>query len=218
MNKIFMDLEMNPIDRSHPDLRKVCTMETIEIGAVRLDENNEETDSFCEYVHPQYSTAISPKYEKLTGISTEMVQNADPFAPVLGRFVTWCGEDYTIWSWSDSDIWQILRETDLKHIEDTPETKYMLNHWKDFQQEFGDMMHITKAMKLEKAVSLAGLDFAGRAHDGLTDARNTALLYRKTQDEEEFRHLQDIVADAFRPHSFTMGDVFNFKDLNLPEE
>ena len=219
MKKIFMDLEMNPIDKSFAEERRTCTMETIEIGAICLNEQNEETGNFCEYVKPQYSAGISSRYQKLTGITTEMVQDASPFADVLARFADWCGEgDYTIWSWSDSDIWQILKETTLKHIEDTPKMKYMLNHWRDFQQEFGSMMHITKAMKLERAVSLAGLDFSGRAHDGLTDARNTACLYQKTQDKEEFKQLQDIVADAFAPHSFTMGDVFNFGNLNLPKE
>ena len=161
MKKIFMDLEMNPIDKSFAEERKTCTMETIEIGAICLNEQNEETGNFCEYVKPQYSAGISSRYQKLTGITTEMVQDASPFADVLARFADWCGEgDYTIWSWSDSDIWQILKETTLKHIEDTPKMKYMLNHWRDFQQEFGSMMHITKAMKLERAVSLAGLDFS----------------------------------------------------------
>ena len=189
MKKIFMDLEMNPIDKSFAEERKTCTMETIEIGAICLNEQNEETGNFCEYVKPQYSAGISSRYQKLTGITTEMVQDASPFADVLARFADWCGEgDYTIWSWSDSDIWQILKETDLKHIEDTPKMKYMLNHWRDFQQEFGSMMHITKAMKLERAVSLAGLDFSGRAHDGLTDARNTACLYQKTQDKKAPGH------------------------------
>ncbi len=218
MRKIFVDLEMNPIDRTYVKERETCTMETIEIGAICLGEDNQEIGNFCEYVKPQYSEAIQPKYEKLTGITTDMVAGASPFREVLARFAAWCGEEpYTVWSWSDSDIWQILKETDLKKIPDTPEVKYMLNHWRDFQQEFGSMMHITKAMKLEKAVSLAGLDFAGRAHDGLTDARNTAYLYQKTQDKEEFKKLQDIVADAFSPHRFTMGDVFNFGNLNLPK-
>ena len=46
----------------------------------------------------------------------------------------------------------------------------------------------------------------------------TRLEYAKAQDKEEFKKLQDIVADAFAPHSFTMGDVFNFGNLNLPKE
>ena len=38
MKHIVVDLEMNPIRKNNP-ARKICSMETIEIGAVMLDDN-----------------------------------------------------------------------------------------------------------------------------------------------------------------------------------
>ena len=49
MYKIFVDLEMHPIPRSLKEERKICTQEIIEIGAVKLNEENEEISSFCEF-------------------------------------------------------------------------------------------------------------------------------------------------------------------------
>ena len=45
MKRIFVDLEMHPIERHHRDKRRICATETIEIGAVMLDENNREISS-----------------------------------------------------------------------------------------------------------------------------------------------------------------------------
>ena len=98
MNKIFVDLEMHPIPRSFKEERQICTQEIIEIGAVKLNEQNKETDSFCEFVHPAYVQKIYAKFQKLTGITTEDVAEASVLADVLTRFIDWCGEDYTIYS------------------------------------------------------------------------------------------------------------------------
>ena len=35
MKKIFLDLEMNGVDRQYTEVREVCTREIIEFGAVR---------------------------------------------------------------------------------------------------------------------------------------------------------------------------------------
>ena len=41
MKKIFIDLEMHPIPRSFTAEREICTQEVIEIGAVKLNEEND---------------------------------------------------------------------------------------------------------------------------------------------------------------------------------
>ena len=106
---------MNPVAKEYEEVKKTCSMETIEIGAVILDKDNREIASFREYIRPDYSADIRPRIQKLTGISWDMVEEAGSFAEVLERFVRWCGpQDYTIYSWSDNDIVQILQETELK--------------------------------------------------------------------------------------------------------
>ena len=85
MFKVFVDLEMHPIPRSFQEERQICTQEIIEIGAVKLNEQNEEVSSFCEFVKPGYVSKIYSKFQKLTGISTADVEQADPIAVILPR-------------------------------------------------------------------------------------------------------------------------------------
>ena len=216
MHNIFIDLEMHPIPRSYTDEREICSQEVIEIGAVKLNEQNEEIDSVCEFVKPAYVSKIYSKFKKLTGITTEDILDAAPLSDVLPRFIDWCGDDYTIFSWSDSDIWQFLNETRLKGLENLDGLSYMYNHWRDFQQEFCELLHLEKVMNLGRAVTLAGLDFSGREHDGLADARTTSLLYVESRDSKSFDRLRKLVIDVFSSHTFTMGDMFDFGSLSLP--
>ena len=146
-----------------------------------------------------------------------MLADACGFKSVFEHFCKWCGNDYTIYSWSDSDIWQLMRECDFKGIEYNDDVRYMFNHWKDFQAEFCSMLNMDKLMSLADAVSIGGLDFAGHQHDGLADARNTADLYRQTSDaqSEEFQRLLRNLEEASRPCTFSIREVVDFKQFDF---
>ena len=213
MRKVFVDLEMCPIPKEYVAEKEICKLETIEIGAVMLDEEGLEIASFKEYIKPAYAVEIPRNIEKLTGIHYDMVRRAASFREVLQRFADWCGElDYTIFSWSDNDLLQILQETALKGIDDTPQLSYMYHHWKDFQQEYCELFPMDHVMSLDKAMNYCGLDFKGRAHDGLNDARATADLYRLVHDADSFEEFRQKVLDCFRPKSIshTLADLFDF--------
>lgn len=63
----------------------------IEIGAVRLDRRTlEETASFSELVRPR-DHPVLPFITELTGISADMVAEADSFERVGARFTDWAG-------------------------------------------------------------------------------------------------------------------------------
>ena len=218
MNRIFVDLEMHPVAPEYVQERAIFKFETIEVGAVMLDERYEEIASFCEYVKPLYSEKILPRYEELTGITTQMVAEADALPEVLERFADWCGEGYTMYSWSKADLNQIRGECRLKGIKPDEKLTYMLRHWQDFQKEFSRLVGIHHPIKLEEAVGLGGLDFDGRAHDGLVDARNTANLYRQSRDEQMFKKLKSMISEKENPLVFSMSDVFNFDNLKLEED
>lgn len=213
MRRIFVDLEMCPIPKKFTAEKEICKLETIEIGAVMLDDDDNEIACFKEYVRPVYAADIPKNIERLTGIRYERVSTAASFEKVLYRFSEWCGEmDYTIYSWSDNDVLQILQETALKGIEDTPQLSFMYHHWKDFQQEYCDLFPMDHVMSLEKAVNYCGIEFKGRAHEGLNDARATADLFRVIHDEEAFANFQEKVLECFRPKSVsnTLADLFDF--------
>ena len=215
MKKIFVDLEMNPIPQKANIPRELCRQETIEIGAVKLDEQNVEIDSFCVYVKPQYADKIYANIVKLTGITWEKVENASPFQDALTQFLAWCGEDYQVFAWSESDQAQFCHEMNLKKIAVQDGLGYLMSHWTDFQKEYRSLFPIRKIMSLDKALELVGIDFEGRAHDALDDARMTANLYRYVNDDEQFAVLQKKVEELFTPSEFTFGDLIDLSGIRL---
>ncbi|SFG59572.1 exonuclease domain-containing protein [Oribacterium sp. WCC10] len=70
MKHIVVDLEMNTIRRKD-EARRICGFETIEIGAVMLDDNLQEIASFRTYVKPEHCDGIAKNISRLTGITDD---------------------------------------------------------------------------------------------------------------------------------------------------
>ena len=222
MKRIFVDLEMNPVPREHRAGLTELRHEVIEIGAVTLDEANAEAASFKRFVRPQFSETLAENIVRLTGITDEDVENAGGFGEVLAEFAEWCletgGADFEIYAWSDNDLKQLKREVRRKQVELTEACETMFANWRDFQRVYSDMFYLSQVMSLTKALELSGLDFEGRAHDGLTDARNTADLYRQTQDSKQFARLKALIDEMQRPHTTALGDLVDLSGWDLPSE
>ena len=220
MKHIVVDLEMNNI-RKKSEARRICTMETIEIGAVMLDENLQEIASFRTYVKPEYNDSIVPNISRLTGITDAMVENAPVFKEAFKMFTNWCmgtGDDICIYAWSDADYNQIMKEIRLKQYELTDaEQMLVADKWIDFQKEFDRHIGFERQVSLKLALDMAGIDFFGREHDALDDARNTAELLQIYKDEELFEKTLRKIADVMKPSSFgnTLGSVFDFSAFSF---
>ena len=217
MNYIIVDFEMNPLSNEYIEEKKMCRSEIIEIGAIIMDENFLVLGEFKTLVKPQYNNCINKRYETLTGITTQMVQNAPEFTTAYEMFVNWCESydgDYEIYAWSDSDYNQLVAEMKLKSY--TKEEKMRpLNHWFDFQKEYTEKLGLERALSLEKALNYAGIDFEGHMHDALCDARNTAELFAIVRDEEKCNKVLGSVMEALKPKtvSDTLGSLFDFSAL-----
>ena len=215
MKHIVVDLEMNTIRRKS-EARKIWNMETIEIGAVMLDDNLEEIASFRTYVKPEFNDCIERKITRLTGITDDMVKNAPSFSEALRMFTNWClgtNDDVTIYAWSESDYMQISNEMLLKNYQVSENEKdLLLNEWSDFQHEFDSHLGFQKQVSLKMALDMAGVDFAGREHDALDDARNTAELLHIFRDRTLFDLTLRKIKEYMEPSSAasSMGELFDF--------
>ena len=221
MKHIVIDLEMNTLDKKFKDERIICGSEIIQIGAVLLDEQYQEIGSFNTLVKPQYNERIERKFERLTGITTEMVQNAPVFSEAIGQFLSWCRsirDDIQIYQWSESDYEQIAKELVLKRICLDPEDRELLKGFQDFQKEYGETLGLSKAVSLKDAVMYAGVDFSGKEHDALDDAKNTASLLRIIRIPELCNMALENVIDAFqtKPIGTSLGDLLHFDELGIP--
>ena len=220
MKYIVVDLEMNPLSKEYYEERKQCRNEIIQIGAVVLDENYQEIGCFKTLVKPQYNEIITRNIEKLTGITTAMVQDAPVFKDAIHQFFSWCtslGDMIEIHQWSNSDYLQIFQELCLKQITLSREDQKIMEDWKDFQYEFGKKLGLTDQLSLKNAVMYAGVDPVGRYHDALFDARNTATLFRIIHDPEECNKALSLVISALNPvpQNATLGELFNFSEFAL---
>ena len=116
---VFVDFEMNMIDSEYKKEKKICKSEIIEIGAVKLDEEYNELDSFKSYVKPAYGTMAS-RIIKLTGITDDMVENAPSYAFAMGSFIEWCADADVIYAWSENDLRQLRKEACLLYTSPSP--------------------------------------------------------------------------------------------------
>ncbi|MBR5229083.1 MAG: exonuclease domain-containing protein [Firmicutes bacterium] len=227
MKHIFIDFEMNPVDKGFKKERRICAMEIIEIGAVMLDDSLKEISSFKRYVKPQFSSEILERFVELTGITTDMIKDKEHFPEAFAAFVDWCventdpEEEYTVYAWSETDLYQLEGEIEQKSVEITDEMDYIMENWVDFQREFGRIVGISKQISLEKALDLAGLRFDGQIHDALWDARNTAMLFAHTEDDESFQATLDKIHEVLqppKPMTVSLGDFLLKKGVKLDNE
>ena len=219
MKYIVIDLEMNTIWKK-PE-RLIWGREIIEIGAVMLDENLQEVSSFRTYVKPEYNRKISNGIMKLTGITNKMVSQAPHFEEAFKMFLNWClgpKDEVAIYAWSNADYQQVTNELLLKDITLNAEEQKLVNkEWNDFQNEFDVQMGFEHQLSLSAALELAGIDFSGRAHDALDDARNTAELLQAYKDESRYKLVLEKIAEVMKPSKMenTLGSMFDFASLEL---
>ena len=213
MKKVFLDLEMNPVPRTRPELRALLAQEVIEFGAVMYDERGRRTGSFREFVRPQYNDRIEPAIANLTGITYDMVCSADPFSDVLDRFLGWCGSSCRLYCWSENDALQLRAETESKCGQDAAAAELAgrlescLDGWLDVQQLFGERSGFGRIMKLDLAVHLLGVEFVGRQHDALTDAQATADLYFELFHGEAIRIVRSVMAPEMPAFGTALGGL-----------
>ncbi|MBQ3061538.1 MAG: exonuclease domain-containing protein [Lachnospiraceae bacterium] len=214
MYHVVIDLEMNEILKEFEEQRKISSYETIEIGAIILDDNYEEIAEYKTYVKPEINE-ILPPYVDITGITNETVSDSRSFNEVMPEFIDWiynvCGTEYKIYSWSMSDYHQIKYESKLKKYEDNRVAE-MLSKWVDFQEVFGKIIGARKRVSLKDAVFYVGNDFQGQMHDALCDARNTGLLLKLSRNREEMLRILAPLIKAYKPKenmTFSMGDLFS---------
>ncbi len=184
--------------------------ETIQIGAVLLNESLEIEDEFETYVMPQFGH-IDFYIKKLTGICPSNVNNAPDMKEALHKFIEWLPEDVKIVSWGNSDKLQIQRETESKHISISG-LDDLLDGWIDCQEIFGEKVHTKRRYKLSNALIAADINYEDGAHDGLIDAKNTALLFAKMKKTPELAlnpcYKSAISEEYSESIGFTLGSLF----------
>ena len=174
MHYIVFDLEWNQPGSPEETVREPVYLsgEIIEIGAVKLSEKFETLDEIRIFIKPQFYVRMHHAVAALTKISNNTLKNNGiPFREAYEQFLSWCGEDYSFMTWSESDL-EMLIENMLVHRMDVScfPTSY------DIQRIFDrEIMREDHQCSLDRAIEILG-ESGDRAHDALHDARNTVLV------------------------------------------
>ena len=177
MDDIVLDMEWNQPWPGSPSSRKVLPVqirgEIIQIGAVRITEDQQVKDEFQMLIKPKYYRRLNRRVSKLTGIKeSELRDNGIPMVEAMEQFRSWCGEDIIFLTWGFDDI-TILRENlRLYGIEET-----WVNRWYNAQMIFNAQTDGSTAQKaLKTAMEMFEIEATRPAHDALGDAYHTALI------------------------------------------
>ncbi len=177
MNYIVLDMEWNQPWPGSPSSRKVLPVqirgEIIQIGAVRITEDQQVADEFQVLIKPKYYRKLNRRVSKLTGIKeTQLRDEGVPMVEAMNAFRDWCGQDVTFLTWGFDDI-TILRENlRLYGIEET-----WVGRWYNAQMIFNAQTDGSTAQKaLKTAMEMFEIEPSRPAHDALGDAYHTALI------------------------------------------
>ncbi len=216
MKTIVIDFEMCIVEK---ESRKAYPYknEIIQIGAALLDEEFRIADQFNCFVKPQYGE-LTRSIRRLTGIRPQDLADAPKIAEALKLFSSWLPkEDVTVVAWSDNDERQLRQEMGAKAIRNERVWK-LFDNWLDCQPMFSEKLNTGRIYNLEEALIASDVVTEGRAHNGLVDAVNTALLYAKMMTEKDFRlnPYYDIAHnDKETAFGLSLGDIFANLDFDL---
>ena len=214
---LVIDLEMCKVPRDYRSKSYRYANETIQIGAVLLDDSFKRIGTLCQYVHPEHGV-IDYFIENLTGIKNSQVKKAPKLDEALIHMIDWLGErDYKIYAWSESDRNQLLHEIKAKNMTDERIYAFMkAENWIDYQNVFTKRFELSRQLSLEEALGRAEIEPEGKFHDGLDDAVNTAYLIEKLELNPEYQLVSYEMPD--KPSErlcSTLGVFFTGLDLNL---
>ena len=180
MNYIVLDMEWNQPWPGSPSAKKVLPVqirgEIIQIGAVRITEDQQVGDEFQVLIKPKFYRRLNRRVSKLTGIKESQLRDEGiPMGEAMARFRQWCGEDVIFLTWGFDDI-TILRENlRLYGIDESWVTR-----WYNAQMIFNAQTDGSSSQKaLKTAMEIFGIEATRPAHDALGDAYHTALICAK---------------------------------------
>lgn len=180
MNYIVFDLEWNqsPNGKKYENAR--LPFEIIEIGAVKLNEKKEVTDSFHRLIKPKVYKWIHDSIHEVIHVDYKDLANGVSFPQAVKEFLEWCGPDWYFFTWGNQDVMELQRNMkyySLLELLPGPVTYY------DVQKLFSIRYEDRKQRRsLEFAAEYLEIEKKYGFHRALADAYYTAEVLKKIED------------------------------------
>ena len=177
MNYIVLDMEWNQPWPGSPSAKKVLPVhirgEIIQIGAVRVTEDQLVADEFQVLIKPKFYRHLNRRVSKLTGIKESQLRDEGvPFPEAMEAFRAWCGEDIIFLTWGFDDIGILRENLQLFGLDES-----FTERWFNAQMIFNAQTDGSTSQKaLKTAMEIFEIVPTRPAHDALGDAYHTALI------------------------------------------
>ncbi|MEL6635562.1 MAG: 3'-5' exonuclease [Bacteroidota bacterium] len=170
MHYVILDLEATCWDQW--DRRD---NETIEIGALLIDEEQNILSEFEQFVRPLKYPALSTFCTDLTSIQQSDVDQAPYFHTAIEAFKNWFGygqHDYLLCSWGFYDRKQFESDCQLHGLP----TDWLHPHI-SLKHQYAQIKGLRRPIGMKRALAQEGLPLEGFHHRGIDDARNISKIF-----------------------------------------
>jgi inhibitor of KinA sporulation pathway (predicted exonuclease) len=151
------------------------------VGAILCPFSTEQIDvtalpTFQSFVKPQIVPKITPFCTNLTGITQTQVDQGAVFPDMIEAWTTFleqygCTPSTVVFgSWTDFDIKQLRLELTRNNL------SVQFPNWIDLQRSYKLNQKGKGILGVKKALIEQGLEFEGREHSAIDDAKNTMRL------------------------------------------
>lgn len=190
MNYIVLDLEWNQSCGGREFENPRMPFEIIEIGAVKLDEKLNMTDSYSSIVKPRLYRKLQPHIKAILNYDEGTLKKGRPFDMVCREFIKWCGKDYIFCTWGAMDLNYLQNNMDYYYMK---QLGFPLKFY-NVQQIYADLIDDDGAIaKLEKAVNKLGILIDRPFHSAVNDAYYTGMVLKEINPSDlEDRYSYDM--------------------------
>ncbi len=173
--------------------------EIIEVGAVKLDQNLNQVDTFSMFVKAQLGKKLHSRVKELTNITNDDISSGTPFSQTMALFRKWCcdGGETTVLTWGDTDI-RVLIEN-FRYFNGITFIPF-LDNYINLQKYAQAFMNISKAdqIGLSAAAEKLGISFENYSlHRALDDSLLTADLFRRIYNDKMLKSYTIVCDNAF---------------------
>lgn len=196
MTIIILDLEWNTAFISQEER---FINEIIEFGAVKLNEQLQQIDTFQMFVRSQITTELTGKVKQLTHLTCEqLMEEGKLFPQVLEQFTQWAGQDMVLLTWSKTDLHVLLEN--CRYFTQY-ETIPFLYEYMDLQQYVQQRLDVSdhNQIALTSAAREVNIDLDQvELHRALDDSLLSAEVFRRCYDQRSFQEcVQDVHDQQF---------------------
>ena len=213
MGYIILDLEFNNmqnITKYYPHIyeknRQLRTLEVqneiIQIGAVKLDDNMKQVDSYKVYTKSCAFPVLNPIITNITGITHKDLRNAISLKEGLIGLKKFVGTDNIVCSWATDDIAEIVINAKYQGYDDV----FWIEKYLDLQNYCTKLLSYKKPIGLKVALAELKIDVdQSKLHDALNDSIYTAEVLRKVYEKENIE--KAIVDDVYALPALKIKDL-----------